>query len=28
VVRVAHAGLREAVVELPETLRPAMGSVG
>jgi len=28
VVRVAHAGHREAVVELPETLRPAVGSVG
>ncbi|WP_230411920.1 efflux RND transporter periplasmic adaptor subunit [Denitromonas iodatirespirans] len=28
VVRVAHAGQREAVVELPETLRPAVGSVG
>lgn len=28
VVRVAHAGRREAVVELPETLRPAVGSVG
>jgi RND family efflux transporter MFP subunit len=28
VVRVAHAGLREAVVELPETLRPPIGSVG
>jgi RND family efflux transporter MFP subunit len=26
VVRVAHAGRREAVIELPETLRPAMGS--
>jgi hypothetical protein len=26
VVRVAHAGRREAVVELPETLRPAIGS--
>lgn len=28
VVRVAHAGRREAVVELPETLRPAVGSPG
>jgi RND family efflux transporter MFP subunit len=28
VVRVAHAGLREAVIELPETLRPAIGSIG
>jgi RND family efflux transporter MFP subunit len=28
VVRVAHAGLREAVIELPETLRPAIGSSG
>lgn len=28
VVRVAHAGLREAVIELPETLRPAIGSAG
>lgn len=28
VVRVAHAGRREAVVELPETLRPAIGSTG
>src|SRR5213083_2921887 len=28
VVRVAHAGRREAVIELPETLRPAMGSTG
>ena len=28
VVRVAHAGRREAVVELPETLRPAVGSAG
>lgn len=27
VVRVAHAGRREAVIELPETLRPAIGSV-
>ena len=26
VVRVAHAGRREAVIELPETLRPAVGS--
>lgn len=28
VVRVAHAGHREAVIQLPETLRPALGSVG
>lgn len=28
VVRVAHAGPREAVVQLPETLRPAVGSTG
>src|SRR5688572_16561589 len=28
VVRVAQAGRREAVVQLPETLRPAVGSVG
>jgi RND family efflux transporter MFP subunit len=28
VVRVAHAGQREAVIQLPETLRPAIGSVG
>ena len=28
VVRVAHAGRREAVIELPETLRPALGSTG
>lgn len=28
VVRVAHAGHREAVIQLPETLRPAIGSVG
>jgi RND family efflux transporter MFP subunit len=28
VVRVAHAGHREAVIELPETLRPAMRSTG
>ncbi len=27
VVRLAHAGRREAVIELPETLRPALGSV-
>lgn len=27
VVRVAHAGRREAVIQLPETLRPAIGSV-
>jgi RND family efflux transporter MFP subunit len=26
VVRVAHAGPREAIIELPETLRPAIGS--
>jgi len=26
VVRVAHAGRREALIELPETLRPALGS--
>src|SRR5688572_9023534 len=26
VVRVAHAGAREAVIQLPETLRPAVGS--
>ena len=26
VVRVAHAGSREAVIQLPETLRPALGS--
>src|SRR5947207_11318255 len=26
VVRLAHAGRREAVIELPETLRPAIGS--
>jgi RND family efflux transporter MFP subunit len=26
VVRVAHAGQREAIIELPETLRPAIGS--
>src|SRR6185437_4166586 len=26
VVRVAHAGSREAVIELPETLRPVIGS--
>jgi RND family efflux transporter MFP subunit len=26
VVRVAHAGQREAVIQLPETLRPALGS--
>lgn len=26
VVRVAHAGRREAIIELPETLRPAVGS--
>src|SRR5690349_20935683 len=28
VVRVARAGLREAIIELPETLRPAIGSAG
>lgn len=28
VVRLAHAGMREAVVQLPETLRPAIGSRG
>jgi RND family efflux transporter MFP subunit len=28
VVRVAHAGRREGVIELPETLRPAVGSAG
>jgi multidrug efflux pump subunit AcrA (membrane-fusion protein) len=28
VVRVAHAGPREAIVQLPETLRPALGSIG
>ncbi len=28
VVRVAHAGHREALIQLPETLRPAVGSVG
>jgi len=28
VVRVAHAGRREALIELPETLRPAIGSAG
>jgi RND family efflux transporter MFP subunit len=28
VVRVAHAGRREAVVELPETLRPVIGTAG
>jgi RND family efflux transporter MFP subunit len=28
VVRVAHAGQREAVIALPETLRPAFGSAG
>src|SRR5438445_2166676 len=28
VVRLAHAGPREAVIQLPETLRPAVGSVG
>src|SRR5438034_5647529 len=28
VVRVAHAGQREAVIDFPETLRPAIGSTG
>jgi len=28
VVRVAHAGPREAIIEFPETLRPAIGSTG
>lgn len=28
VVRVAHSGPREAIVQLPETLRPTLGSVG
>lgn len=28
VIRVAHAGAREAVIQLPETLRPNVGSVG
>ncbi len=28
VARVAHAGRREAIVELPETLRPSIGSTG
>jgi len=28
VVRLAHAGRREAIVQLPETLRPAVGSIG
>lgn len=28
VVRLAHAGAREAIVQLPETLRPAIGSGG
>ena len=28
VLRVAHVGRREAVIQLPETLRPAIGSVG
>jgi RND family efflux transporter MFP subunit len=28
VVRLAHAGPREAVIQLPETLRPAVGSLG
>lgn len=28
VVRLAHAGRREAIIQLPETLRPVVGSVG
>ena len=28
VVRLAHAGRREAIIQLPETLRPTIGSVG
>lgn len=28
VVRVAHAGAREAIIQLPETLRPSLGSQG
>ena len=28
VVRVAHAGQREALIQLPETLRPALGATG
>jgi RND family efflux transporter MFP subunit len=28
VARLAHAGRREAVIQLPETLRPAVGSIG
>jgi len=28
VVRLAHAGPREAIIQLPETLRPELGSVG
>jgi RND family efflux transporter MFP subunit len=28
VVRAAHAGRREAIIELPETLRPSIGSTG
>lgn len=28
VVRLAHAGRREAVIQLPETLRPSIGSLG
>ena len=28
VVRIAHAGAREAVIQLPETLRPPLGSLG
>ncbi|RZF55885.1 efflux RND transporter periplasmic adaptor subunit [Acinetobacter halotolerans] len=28
VIRLAHAGQREAVIQLPETLRPAIGTIG
>lgn len=28
VIRIAHAGRREAIIQLPETLRPALGSAG
>lgn len=28
VIRLAHAGPREAIIQLPETLRPAIGSIG
>jgi RND family efflux transporter MFP subunit len=28
VIRIAHAGRREAIIQLPETLRPAIGSAG